>query len=279
MGILIIILIAVLVIICIVKANETATENKPDAAGLHIHKNGLHGCKSLEDLINSISYGGIYPYSTGMTVEEVKSTLLLAGLTSQTFEDSLKFSQLTMGMHSISLPCPPSQSIKEVTFRLSPASKVCSFSVRLSDEAALKVALVLLCQRFGTPFSKSSEFIIWRDLLLNVINLDLSKKTINIINELALTEQPTPLNIKTATPKANKKGMFKAGDKFKTFLFMHTKNEDGSHGEIVVDIEHEIIEVTNEYVIYKDIDGNIEKKDIQSFREMTRETRYFKWIE
>lgn len=274
---LIIVTFAVLVIIYVVKTNEATDKSQPKTAGLYIHPKGLHGCNSLEDLINSILYDGIYPFFTGLTVEELRATLLRFDLPAQSFEDSLKLSQLTMGISSISLPRPPCQCVKEVTLRLSASSKVCSFSIRLTDENALKSALVLLWQRFGSPFSKSNEFIIWRDGF-NIINLDLEANTINIINEMLFKERPAPVAPRNISPQIIKKDSIKAGDRFKTLLFMHTINEDGSRGEIVADTQYEITEVSETHITYKDEEGNEEKKDIKSFKEMSSNTRYFKWM-
>lgn len=135
-----------------------------------------------------------------------------------------------------------------------------------------------------TDINKNSIKPLSQSILAYIIYPILSFIIESIINNKREQVEPQKTKAKVQTLninsniELNKTKIIKTGDRFKTLLFMHTINEDGSRGEIVADTQYEITEVSETHITYKDEEGNEEKKDIKSFKEMSSNTRYFKWM-
>lgn len=177
MGILLLICVLIFVIYLIfgnTKSNKSNTKT---------FVKSITECNDIKDIINSIGYGRVNPYYTGMSIEDIKEIInKYEGLQKQKFANSIAMSQMMGFMLGISLPGPKCLNASELNVRMNKEEVVYAISIYVKNPQTIKKAYSYLNLKFGSPTSADGQFIIWRNQYM-VINIDIENSSINVIDE------------------------------------------------------------------------------------------------
>lgn len=177
---MIFIIIGVLVILFFISL--AVTPEKTSITSENTLKMSISDCRTVKDIVSAIGYGRLYPFYTGMTINDVKTTILKEGHNLDKFNSDLAFSQMTGFFMSCSLPVPDCLAVEKISVRFNKNETVFAITINLKDAQARFEAYIFLQEKFGLPLTSDKEFSIWRNQYM-VINIDHKNNSINIINE------------------------------------------------------------------------------------------------
>lgn len=142
----------------------------------------IYSCLDVKDMIDTINFQGLSPFYTGMSIAQIRQSIIQQGQETKEFETSVEFYKMFGSIASIKLPLPPCQEIQSISAHLSNSEQISAISIHLNGSRATKLAMVGLYGKFGNPISSDGEFTIWRDRHM-VINFSYDNNTISIIDE------------------------------------------------------------------------------------------------
>lgn len=154
-------------------------DNKP--ASIRIPE--IQNSSSIRDVVMAVNHGRVYPYTTGMTLEQVKKIVLRSYQNTAQFESSLQMYELIGYMPSIDLPSTPNRFIGRISMNLNRNKVISAITINIRDFQMNKEYLVeQMFMKFGKPISIDRQFMIWREQYM-VINIDATNGSISVINE------------------------------------------------------------------------------------------------
>lgn len=138
---------------------------------------------SIRDIVMAVNHGRIYPYNTGMTLDQVKKIVKRSYQDTAGFENNLLMYELIGYIPSIDLPSTTNRFIDRVSINLNRNQIVSAITVNIGDYQANKDHLVKqMILKFGKPISVDRQFMIWRERHM-VINIDAINGSVSVINE------------------------------------------------------------------------------------------------
>lgn len=177
---LLIVLIALIVISLIVVFVKTYKDERGKA--LHMPK--IHECFTLNELVMAINHGRVYPYYTGMTIEQVRKIVTYNHENTREFENNFHLCSLMGVSPIIELPKFINEHlIKNVSMYPNKRGLISSITIDIEDfESKQGELLAYMFVKFGQPASINGQFIIWRERFM-VINVDNGSGSISVIDE------------------------------------------------------------------------------------------------
>lgn len=142
----------------------------------------IHNCENVKDAIQTIGYGRVYPYYTGMKLEDVKKIVEQTKGSHKAYEEGLMMMRMMGLMCSLPIPSPDVYGINDIRLHFGKYEQVTSITLPFNDKQTFLEACEYLKIKFGTPYSSNKEFVIWRNKYM-VINITWEDQSINIIDE------------------------------------------------------------------------------------------------
>ena len=136
---------------------------------------------TLSEMITSIDYGRVYPYYTGMSFNEVESSMLLFYTLAEATKFKEKYSNAIARIQPIvSLP-NQNPFIEEIILDFNKNSVVSSITITIKDFSKNAMQLKeLMYAKFGTTTPSDGRYITWRNMRM-VIRIDEIDGCIDVI--------------------------------------------------------------------------------------------------
>lgn len=138
-------------------------------------------CESIGDIVMAVNHGRVYPYFTGMGIEQVKKTVRQYHSDTTEFDNILHLQELMGNIRGVKTPLSSNALVNEVYLHLNKDKIVSSITMDISSLDFVSLVEQMLL-KFGEPASLNSQIMVWRDSYMT-ISLDSVNKFLNIMDE------------------------------------------------------------------------------------------------
>lgn len=139
--------------------------------------------RNLRNVVMSLNYGKIYPYSTGISLKQIKQMVKQRYKDTTKFDNHIQMCELIGITSFVDLPETPNNIVGRISLHFNRNNEVRSITIDIKNfEEKLQSLLNEMCLKFGNPASIDSRFIIWREKYM-VINIDKENGSISVLDE------------------------------------------------------------------------------------------------